>query len=193
MLRQVENLFKVSWLTCDGTRRQIRISRYSPSSQPLCYWVRSLKQQATTREGLRKFPQEDCKTQGESELFAFMQNQNLRVKEECWALQELGTWTHLRQTSEKYLQFSYGMYESKSVGCSVSDSVTSWMLPCWALLFLEFSRQECWSGRSCPSLRDPANPRIKPGSPSLQMDSLSSEPPGKPHGTYIHLLFNIYL
>ena len=71
--------------------------------------------------------------------------------------------------------------------------VTSWMLPCQALLFMEFSRQQCWSGRSCPSPRDPANPGIKPGSPALQMDSLSSKPPGKPHGTYIHLLFNINL
>ena len=29
--------------------------------------------------------------------------------------------------------------------------------------------------------RDPPHPRIKPVSPTLQADSLPSEPPGKPH------------
>ena len=42
-----------------------------------------------------------------------------------------------------------------------------------------FSRQEYWSGLSCPALGDLPNPGIKPGSPALQADSLPSEPPGK--------------
>ena len=43
-----------------------------------------------------------------------------------------------------------------------------------------FSRQECWSGLPFPSLGDLPNPGIEPGSPALQADALSSEPPGKP-------------
>ena len=43
-----------------------------------------------------------------------------------------------------------------------------------------FSRQEYWSGLPFPSPRDLPNPGIKPGSPALQADALSSEPPGKP-------------
>ena len=37
-----------------------------------------------------------------------------------------------------------------------------------------------WSGLPCPSSEDLANPGIKPRSPALQADSLTSEPPGKP-------------
>ena len=43
-----------------------------------------------------------------------------------------------------------------------------------------FSRQEYWSGLSFPSSGDLSNPGIKPKSPALQADSLSSEPARKP-------------
>ena len=42
-----------------------------------------------------------------------------------------------------------------------------------------FSRQEYWSGLPFPSPGDLPNPGIEPGSPTLQADALSSEPPGK--------------
>jgi len=42
-----------------------------------------------------------------------------------------------------------------------------------------FSRQEYWSGLPLPSPGDLPNPGIKPGSPSLEADALTSEPPGK--------------
>ena len=44
---------------------------------------------------------------------------------------------------------------------------------------MEFSRQEYWSGLSFPSPENLPNPGIEPGSPALQADALSSEPPGK--------------
>ena len=44
---------------------------------------------------------------------------------------------------------------------------------------MEFSRQEYWSGLPFPSPGDLPNPEIEPGSPALQADALSSEPPGK--------------
>ena len=53
------------------------------------------------------------------------------------------------------------------------------LYPSKAPLSMEFSRQEYWSGLSCPALGDLPNPGIKPGSPALQADSLPSEPPGK--------------
>ena len=43
-----------------------------------------------------------------------------------------------------------------------------------------FSRQEYWSGLPCSPPRDLPNPGIEPRSPTLQADSLPSEPPGKP-------------
>ena len=43
--------------------------------------------------------------------------------------------------------------------------------------------QEYWSGLPCPPPGDLPNPRIKLRSPSLQEDSLPSEPPGKPMKT----------
>ena len=42
------------------------------------------------------------------------------------------------------------------------------------------SRQEYWSGLPFPSPGDLPNPGIEPGSPALQADTLTSEPPGKP-------------
>ena len=51
-----------------------------------------------------------------------------------------------------------------------------WTVP----LSVEFSRQEYWSGLPFPFPWDLPDPGIKPGSPALKTDSLSSEPPEKP-------------
>ena len=48
-------------------------------------------------------------------------------------------------------------------------------------LFMGFSRQEYWSRLPCPPPQDLPNPKTEPRSPSLQKDSLPSEPPGKPY------------
>ena len=45
---------------------------------------------------------------------------------------------------------------------------------------MEFSRQEYWSGLSCPSPGHLPYPGIEPGCPTLQADALPSEPPRKP-------------
>ena len=47
-------------------------------------------------------------------------------------------------------------------------------------LSMEFSRPEYWSGYLFPSSGDLPNPGTKPRSPSLQVDSLPAELPGKP-------------
>ena len=59
----------------------------------------------------------------------------------------------------------------------MSDSVT---VACQAPMSMEFSRQEYWSGLPFPSPGDLPDPGILPESPALQVDSLPSEPPGKP-------------
>ena len=46
-----------------------------------------------------------------------------------------------------------------------------------------FSRQEWWSGLPCPPPGDLPNSEIKPRSPALQMDYLTSESSGKPMNT----------
>ena len=45
---------------------------------------------------------------------------------------------------------------------------------------LGFSKQEYWSELPFPPQGDLQDPGIEPGSPTLQADSLMSEPPGKP-------------
>ena len=55
-----------------------------------------------------------------------------------------------------------------------------WTAAHQAPLSMEFSKQEYWSGWPFPSPGDLPNPRIKLGSPALQVESLPSEPPGKP-------------
>ena len=60
----------------------------------------------------------------------------------------------------------------------VSDSLRP--VACQAPPSMGFSRQEHWSGWPFPSPDDLPNPGIKPGSLTLQADSLPSEPPEKP-------------
>ena len=56
------------------------------------------------------------------------------------------------------------------------------------------SRQEHWSGLPCPPPGDLPNPGIKPRSPTLQADSLPTEPRGKPKspgvGSLSHFLLH---
>ena len=51
--------------------------------------------------------------------------------------------------------------------CLTLCDVTSWAVTHQASLFMEFSRQEYWSGLPFPSPGDLPNPGIKPGSPAL--------------------------
>ena len=66
--------------------------------------------------------------------------------------------------------------------------VTPWTVAHQAPPSMGFSRQEYWSGLPFPSPGDLPEPGIKPRSPALQADVLTSEPPGKP---YIYMWWNI--
>ena len=71
-----------------------------------------------------------------------------------------------------------------TVNCSVvSDSVTLWNRAHQAPLSMGFSRQEYWSGLPCPPPGNLPNPGIEPRSPTLQVDSLLTEPPWEPKNT----------
>ena len=64
---------------------------------------------------------------------------------------------------------------------------TPWTVAYQALLSVEFSKQEYWSGLPFPSLGDLSDPGIEPRSPTLKVDTLPSEPPGKPELRAIRL------
>ena len=68
------------------------------------------------------------------------------------------------------------------LSCSVlsNDLRPHGLQPTRLLCTWGFSRQEYWSGLPCPPPGDLPNSGIKPRSPTLQADSLPSEPPGKP-------------
>ena len=67
--------------------------------------------------------------------------------------------------------------------CSVlSDSATPWAVVSQAPLFMEFSRQEYWSGLPFPHPGDLPNPGIEPESPlapTLTGRFFTTELPGK--------------
>ena len=67
----------------------------------------------------------------------------------------------------------------KSLSC-VPLFVTPKTVANKAPLSMGFSRPEYWSGLPCPPPGDLPNPGIKPRSPTLQVDSLPTEPSGKP-------------
>ena len=54
---------------------------------------------------------------------------------------------------------------------------TPWTAAYQASSFMGFSRQEYWSGLPFPSPGDLPDPGIDPGSPTLEADALTSEPP----------------
>ena len=56
---------------------------------------------------------------------------------------------------------------------------TPWIVAYQAPQSMGFSRQEYWRGLPFPSPGDLPDPEIKPRSPTLQADTLTSEPPGK--------------
>ena len=59
--------------------------------------------------------------------------------------------------------------------------VTPWTVAYQASPSMGFSRQEHWSGLPFLSPGDLPDPGIEPGSPALEADTLTSEPPGKQH------------
>ena len=76
---------------------------------------------------------------------------------------------------------------------------TPWTVDCQAPPSVGFSRQEYWSGLLFPSPGDLPDLGIEPGSPTLQADSLLSEPPRNPfiapstthvHACILHMLGN---
>ena len=87
-----------------------------------------------------------------------------------------------------YLQwqhFSYSFYYLLLVKLShVWLFVTPWTVAYQDPSTIGFSRQESWGGLLFPSPGDLPDPGIEPGSPTLQTDSLPSEPPGAGMGFY---------
>ena len=75
----------------------------------------------------------------------------------------------------------------------------SWTVSYQSPLFMEFSRQEYWSGLPFPSPGDLSNLGTEPWFPELQAYSLLSEPSGKPFfqlsnysGVYLHFFCRIW-
>ena len=58
---------------------------------------------------------------------------------------------------------------------------------------MEYSKQEYWSGLPFSSPGDFHNPGIKLRSPTLQADSLPSEPPESPFHTHTHTHTHTYI
>ena len=68
---------------------------------------------------------------------------------------------------------------AQSLSC-VQLFATPWTEAHQAIMSMGILQQEYFSVLSCPPLGDRPNPGIEPRSPSLQVDCLPSEPPGKP-------------
>ena len=59
-------------------------------------------------------------------------------------------------------------------------TANTWTVAQQALLSMGFPRQESWCGLPFPSPGDLPDPGIETGSPTLEADALTFEPPGKP-------------
>ena len=107
------------------------------------------------------------------------------------------------QTIFVMLVFSYRLIIGLALCCAELVSrvwlfATPWTIACQAPLSVhgDSPGKQYWSGLPCPPPGDLPNTRIKPRSPALQVDSLPSEPPGKPMNTWVgslSLLQGIFL
>ncbi|CAI9152054.1 unnamed protein product [Rangifer tarandus platyrhynchus] len=70
-----------------------------------------------------------------------------------------------------------------------SSFATPWTIAHQAPLSMEFSRQEYWSGLPFPSPGDLPDPGIEPMSPVLACGFFTTEPPAKPKGVSLALLY----
>ena len=78
------------------------------------------------------------------------------------------------------------------VSCSVmSDSVTLWTLARQAILSMGFFRQEYLNGLPFPPPGDLPDPRIKPVSPALLVDSLPTESLVLEYGNKAEMIQNV--
>ena len=75
----------------------------------------------------------------------------------------------------------------------MSDSAIPWTVAHQALLCMEFSRQDYWSGLPFPSPGVLPDPGIEPRSPALQVGSLLSAPPGKGKVGANHILYVYFM
>ena len=89
----------------------------------------------------------------------------------------------------------YNAVKNEKVKVLVTQScltlVTPWTVAHQDPLSMGFSRQEYWSGLPFPSPGDLPNPGTEPGSPSLQSDSLPSEPLGMLLKINSHKMVNV--
>ena len=81
------------------------------------------------------------------------------------------------QTNDPVASGCYAVLSRSVVSNSLLPPGT---IACQAALSMRLSRQEYWSGLSCPLSGYLPNPGIELRSLTLQADSLLSEPPGKP-------------
>ena len=77
------------------------------------------------------------------------------------------------------IHFSWYTYVLSHFSCVQLFQIL-WTVACQAPLSMGFSRQEYWSGLSFPSPGDLPDRGTESWCLALQVDSLSSEPPGKP-------------
>ena len=109
------------------------------------------------------------------------------VRAQIWRIKPVGTMNYQEQWDRRPGNLQQKAPTSLWPVSCVWLLVTRWLLyPMTVVrqapLSLGFPRQEYLGGLPFPSPGNISDPRIEPGSPALQEDSLPSEPPGKPAG-----------
>ena len=108
-------------------------------------------------------------------IFFFHITRSLKPENQNWQTREQNK-TVIKAMRSFYCAGGGGGSVAKSCPTLSTHGLGTYQAP----LSMGFSRQEYWSGLSCPSPGALPNPGIKPRSPALQADSLPTELPGKP-------------
>ena len=117
-----------------------------------------------------------------SDFVGFMPTPKINLTSERERLSLSQLWVLGHQLLWRHIGFPEAVWVRACWVTSVlSDSLRPRGLQSARLLCLwDFSRQEYWSGWPCPPPGDLPDPGMEPVSPALQVNSLPTEPPGKP-------------
>ena len=117
----------------------------------------------------------------------FIRRHTLNITYEKYSCNHIFIMENVQKLLETQVSFScfewYALctdvVHAQSLSC-VQLFVTPWTVNCQAPLSMEFSRQEYWSRLPFPTPEGLPDPGIEPRTPTLQADTLPSEPLGKP-------------
>ena len=107
-----------------------------------------------------------------SKILTTIRSNASNTERKCWNSASFSVSLQNTRFLDLFFKLLYAYSFACVLSCFSPVCATPWTVAHQASLSVGFSRQEYWSGLSCPPPGDPPNPEIKPGFPAFQANSL---------------------